>query len=53
MKVICKHPAGVVLPGAGEALAEGLTADLSKEQAVNPAVQGWLKAGLLAPVTTK
>jgi hypothetical protein len=48
----CKHPAGLVLPGATEKLAFGAKADLTKVQTENPAVQGWVAGGLLVPVKT-
>lgn len=49
-KFICKHPAGVFLPGATSRLGPNEEADLTREQTENPAVQGWVAGGLLVPV---
>jgi hypothetical protein len=49
-KYIVNHPAGVFLPGATARLGPNEEADLTKEQSENPAVQGWVAAGLLVPV---
>jgi hypothetical protein len=48
----CKHPAGLVLPGASSRIEPNAEADLTKEQAETAGVKGWIDAGYLVPVKT-